>query len=505
LDEADKLAKDLGMLNEHAGILVDKGNVMQTQGRLNEALQLLFEAHGAFEKLHDKTQISVTLGEIAGIYSSLGDNSQALEYYGRALTGLNRETDAQSITNLNYNVAAVLVEMGNLDEAERLMTKELASSLKRRDKAMVASIRYRLGLISQKRGWDKTALDYFDGALPEFLHIDDPAAIFNVQAHRAELLGKIDPTAASVAFETARTMLNRIDTPERRMQLHESGAAMYKAMKHYPEAMAELEEWIKADKAKDSQFNRKAITEMQVRFDARTKEIDNALLKSEQERQAAELKASKNGRWLLIVSLGCTVALLGALGFLLVFQVRQKRRYADLALVDELTGAPNRRHILTYAQQQLDSCRSLGTDFTLAVIDLDHFKSINDQCGHDAGDEVLRVFAQACQGELRRGDRLGRLGGEEWLLVMPSAKQEELATVFDRLQTAYQQKRPQIIPGTIAFSFSMGAAQAQAGESFDHLLARADTAMYSAKNTGRNRLVLADTPPIPQSAFEPDG
>jgi diguanylate cyclase (GGDEF)-like protein len=504
-DAADAIAQQTRKEAEHAGLLVEKARVLETESRYNDALPLLFEAHSIFERRQQKAEISKTLGALADTYSGLGDESQAVNYYRRAMAGLNADKDRYTLSTLSYNLATSLFRLGKLDEAEHLLTQNLAYALKLNDRASVGFIRYRLGTIAEQRGWEKTALEYYDGALPEFVRTDDPAQQFFIQVHRAQLLAKSNPAAAQAAFSNAMLLLNRIDTPERRMDLHESGANMYKRMGRFHEALTELEAWVASEKASNAQFNRKAATEMQVRFDAKQKEIENALLKSEQQRQAAEIKASRTGRWLLVIGLSCSVLLLGTLGFLLVQQVRQKRRYADLALLDELTGAPNRRHILAYAKSQLDACRTAGSDLSIAVIDLDYFKTVNDRCGHETGDDVLKAFAQSCQGELRRGDRLGRLGGEEWLLVMPSAKQDEMAAVFERLRATYQQHAPETLPDDIKLSFSMGVAQAQAGESFERLLARADTAMYAAKEAGRDRFTLAQKPPVPQSAFEPDG
>ncbi|WP_374346999.1 diguanylate cyclase [Chitinimonas sp.] len=504
-DAALKLAREHGFEEERAGVLIEKARILQEQSRFNDALPLLFEAHGIFERLHKANEVSKTLGALADAYARLGDETQAVDYYRRAIDGLTKASDAMSRSNLSYNLAGSLFNLNQLDEAERILTRELANALKLRDAAMIGFIRYRLGTIAEKRGWEKTALAYYDAALPAFVKSDDFIQQFNVQTHRAQLLAVPDAAAAMAAFDEARRLLHLIETPYRRMDLHDAGSKMYKRMGRYADALAELEQWVRADQTNDAQFNRQAATEMQVRFDAKAKEIENALLKSEQRRQAAELHASRNGHWLLLIGLASSLAMLSAVAFLLVYQVRQKRRYADLAMLDELTGAPNRRHIIAYAQRQLEACRSVGSDFSLAVIDLDNFKAINDRCGHEAGDAALKAFAQASQGELRRGDRLGRLGGEEWLLVMPSAKQDELHRVFERLRSEFQLLRPASIASDIELSFSMGVAQAQAGESFERLLARADAAMYSAKQSGRDQLVLADVPPIPPSAFEPDG
>jgi two-component system, cell cycle response regulator len=151
------------------------------------------------------------------------------------------------------------------------------------------------------------------------------------------------------------------------------------------------------------------------------------------------------------------------------------------ALTDALTGVPNRRHILQMAEQALarqgDTCRPTS----LAIMDLDHFKSINDRHGHPCGDAVLRDFCGHCRRHLRPGEALGRLGGEEFLLLMPDTT---LATALDRTEELRQTLQPH---RGVAYTFSAGLAQADMDESLHDLMRRADEALYRAKGLGRNR------------------
>ena len=127
------------------------------------------------------------------------------------------------------------------------------------------------------------------------------------------------------------------------------------------------------------------------------------------------------------------------------------------------------------------------------MIDLDHFKRVNDSFGHAAGDELLRAFAQASQAVLRGQDRLGRWGGEEWLLVMPGTGLEELRHVFERMQLSFSAATVAGMPTPHGCTFSMGgAAWGPEVNSLDRLIALADKRMYAAKASGRNALRTAD-------------
>jgi diguanylate cyclase (GGDEF)-like protein len=127
----------------------------------------------------------------------------------------------------------------------------------------------------------------------------------------------------------------------------------------------------------------------------------------------------------------------------------------------------------------------------LALIDIDHFKSINDQLGHSVGDEVLKAFAQAGMKALRGDDRLGRFGGEEFVLVMPNLEIEGATGVFERLREAVSHLKAPGWPDDRPLTFSMGATSARdADPDLDWIIKRADEALYRAKNEGRDRIAI---------------
>ena len=163
------------------------------------------------------------------------------------------------------------------------------------------------------------------------------------------------------------------------------------------------------------------------------------------------------------------------------------RQLEDLASTDELTGLYNRRHFLRIAERELGHLHA-GQRLGLALIDLDHFKRINDLYGHAAGDRVLQTFAVVARGCLREGDVLARYGGEEFVLLLPDSDAGQLHACCERLRVAFASA----IPGdeTIAaghLSLSIGLTLLVAGDTLDGGLQRADEALYRAKRAGRNR------------------
>ncbi|MBA4109407.1 MAG: hypothetical protein C0487_07430 [Leptothrix sp. (in: Bacteria)] len=170
------------------------------------------------------------------------------------------------------------------------------------------------------------------------------------------------------------------------------------------------------------------------------------------------------------------------------------RTVEQMATTDMLTGLLNRRVVTDMAEAELKLMERTGAPMCVALIDLDHFKDINDRFGHHAGDTALRGFAQCTTPQLRQVDKLARWGGEEFLLMLPQLTQNEALTALERLRQTVE---------TLVFkdhalmqlTFSVGIAQAQPGESLEQLVDRADQAVYEAKRQGRNRCVLASSPP----------
>ncbi|MDZ5455497.1 GGDEF domain-containing protein [Azohydromonas lata] len=190
--------------------------------------------------------------------------------------------------------------------------------------------------------------------------------------------------------------------------------------------------------------------------------------------------------WLLSVSTDITELKQGEL------MLRRAQAQAEQdARTDMLTGAPNRRHVFEYGLMALQCCDLAGQPCSVALIDLDHFKRINDGHGHDMGDAVLRSLAAQAFAVLRNGDLFGRIGGEEFLLLTPGARQEQALEIVERLRCQLQ---PLMLDGgaRLPFSFSAGVAQALSGDSMDSLITRADRALYRAKLAGRNRTESAD-------------
>jgi diguanylate cyclase (GGDEF)-like protein len=213
--------------------------------------------------------------------------------------------------------------------------------------------------------------------------------------------------------------------------------------------------------------------------------------------------------WAHFVVAGSTLLLLSLVGkWISDIRVRIGRQARELeeavrtvqqmATTDMLTGALNRRMLTELTEAEMKLSERSGAPLCVALIDLDHFKHINDQHGHAAGDVVLKALTQTAHTQLRQVDKFGRWGGEEFLLMLPRIVERDAHAAVERLRLVIESLHYNEVPG-LRVTFSSGVAQYQPGESIERLIERADEALYEAKQSGRNRVHLASCRIAPTS------
>ncbi len=177
-----------------------------------------------------------------------------------------------------------------------------------------------------------------------------------------------------------------------------------------------------------------------------------------------------------------------ATGALMLIKERSEQRHRRASETDMLTGVANRR---AFVQQTELALKGVGEDAVLAIVDLDHFKSINDQFGHQAGDKALVEFARTIKERLPLDAFFGRIGGEEFAVFIPEAGGRNPLLLLEDLRSAVEKANIQSQGRPLRLTVSIGAATvAKAGLNFDNLVAAADCALYAAKEDGRNRVTM---------------
>ncbi len=167
------------------------------------------------------------------------------------------------------------------------------------------------------------------------------------------------------------------------------------------------------------------------------------------------------------------------------------KELTEIAMTDSLTGAFNRRHFMQEAQSELSKLQRFQHSSCAIMLDIDNFKCINDQFGHDMGDQVLIKTSELCKNLLRVNDVFGRLGGEEFGVLLPETELKEATVIANRLCILLSESEIEIASYKIKFSASFGVSRfMDSDKSCEQALKRADLALYKAKNDGRNQVVI---------------
>jgi len=179
--------------------------------------------------------------------------------------------------------------------------------------------------------------------------------------------------------------------------------------------------------------------------------------------------------------------LLIAISLVLMATDRVRAEFEHLASHDSLTNALTRRNLTALCEHELERCKRHGRVMSLLLIDIDRFKSINDSLGHQAGDRVLLQFVSAVTALLRSADAIGRLGGEEFVVVLPETSSDVARVVAERIRSKLPELRDPT-PFTVSIGLTTNSGD---DDSVDALIARADRAMYRAKQQGRDQVQMA--------------
>ncbi len=176
---------------------------------------------------------------------------------------------------------------------------------------------------------------------------------------------------------------------------------------------------------------------------------------------------------------------------ILMSKERSERQIVEAAKTDSLTGAVNRQAFFEGAERLLHRCSRDGSPYSMVMFDLDHFKTINDTQGHQAGDRILIAFANTVRNSLRPNDLFGRYGGEEFLVVLPDASIETAYVIAERVRKAFADDHRFFDGAPLNATVSAGVASIRTSSDLNDIVASVDRAMYAAKHNGRNRVERA--------------
>ena len=463
-----------------------------------EFAKSLVDALAAQEALNDSGEpfvIAANLQNVGIAYRRMGEQGKAEEYLLRSLE--DEEIRARwafrmiSLLQLGY----LYDESGRYGEARKMLGDAVALCQSHESAADCGYARLALAGVEVNDGAPRRALAALDQAEADFTASGDPGdptmvALVRGQAmarlgHDAEALALLDRAVATWTTEGNDRYLS-LALPERARLLERLGREA--------DALADLRRFIAAH-AKDDRLRAEQRTDfMREQFDASQRDLENAELKAREALRLQEiegLNAAKRWQW-TAMALGAVLLLV--LVAVVLRQIAKARRLRLLAMTDPLTGLANRRHTDYRGSEAFKLARLSGQPFCVLAIDIDHFKQVNDTHGHAIGDAVLQRVGRECQRTLRKLDLMGRIGGEEFTGLLPETAEPAARFVAERLRTGVEGLDLDDVAPGLRVTISLGVAQMRDGDTdFASVLARADSAMYRAKQSGRNRVVSDET------------
>lgn len=463
------------------------GGLQHRQDRDDLAVGTLTRAYRASMVPNMSVPRVLAAAALANVLANLGDLPQAL--------ALNQEVidwDMEHEAWLDLSVTRYLrgqIYQRMHDHASAVTqfieARQLSTQLQDRQGIAFADLRLcqsqgELQYWGSARKYCQHAVEIFAASQSTDMLKEAQALLANIDLHEGH---------ASRALATLNSVLDQRGedmSPRRVAMVYQLRARTNAALKRYENAYADLDEYARRyAEANDAERTEQSAA-LRARFETDREIERNASLQRELLRQEEQL------RWTIlgVVAGACVIVLLT---YILIISTRHRRQLTRLASLDSLTGVPNRRSIVELATQALHAADSRQQPLTIGLIDLDHFKVINDRCGHAVGDHVLKEFARIGRELLRGSDIFGRWGGEEFLVVLPNTTLDAALIIVERLRLGALEIQLPSSGAGLRVSISAGLASHDANtKTLDSIVAEADSALYEAKERGRDVVHIAD-------------
>jgi len=457
------------------------GDLVNAMGDLRRAL-ILFDSAGKPLGAGD------ALNSIANLYARLGDDDEAASAYESLLRRMNPDTSARDYAVIVHNLGRVHEHAGAWADARREYDLALELSRRAGNTRIVGYALRGLAAVRLAANQPAAALDLLDDAASRLRTTPDRWLEAQILLQRGLTLQALHRLPeALTALEGASAELEKSGALFPQASAREAQALVHAELGHWQTAY-EQEVRFKAlsDRIYKSQIDQRFLIQ-KVEHDTAAREHENTLLLRERAAIEKSLQQERRANRFKLVAIVLTAVLAGVLGTILLKLRGSTARMRDLAMTDELTGLPNRRAVLS----RLDRLLAKPSDKPCSVLiaDLDHFKLINDGYGHLAGDEILKAMAGVLRDTLREPMAVGRLGGEEFLVVLPETGLQAAHQVAERLRLRVAGLDTSPWCADHRLTVSVGVAVGTPGLSrAGDLLGEADTALYSAKSAGRNRV-----------------
>lgn len=475
---------------EQIQTLVDQADALIQQNQYEPALELLQSAYARAGSPADASVARNVLNSLANLHYSTGDLAAASRYY-QDLGKLDAATgDLQGLSVSLFNLAHTLAEQGDYSEANSHLRHSLQLSEELDDATGTAFTLKALGVNAQALGQLDLARAQLDRAQHYFVALGNDVQQAAVLRHLGDvLLAGGDAAAAVEQYLLAIPALSRSAFNSALLHTYRGLSQAYEQLGEFDKALVIQRAYAALMQFDLEQQNVAAMQRLKAQLETQRYADDNARLQLVRAQQAQLIEDNREHLRLqgLALILGAGVVAL------VLYLLKRSRQHTclmqRLATIDELTQLLNRRAIMHKGKDEWLRATRFKQPLSCLMFDADHFKSINDSFGHTVGDEVLKAIAHELQLLLRKTDAVGRIGGEEFLLLAPQTDRLQAMALAERIRSGIAACQVQGLDGH-RLSISIGVAGLMDEGSIEELIQHADQALYVAKSSGRNRCIL---------------
>ena len=484
--------EDLKLIADSRSI---RGALYSYIGDFSAALDDLVTAQDLYESLNLSGWANINLADVATSFRRYGDPQSAIRYYTKLKALYLKNNNQEQAMYVNSDIGLALDELGEHQQAvDNFLVSYQYFKEHQQEKVaatMATNIAYSLIKLNRLNEAEKylieadTVINEKDLTDYSFMKLFMADIKFQ-QARYKEALTELEQ--GEKAFRTLQN--NRGLT-----QLLQLKSNIYVAMNDLSAAYGALQEFVTLTKKVDGNSLSHHTTELKVKFDTSRIESENQRLIENQnlkEQELALLEKNKSLQHIILLLAGFILTIVSIFAYK---QVHRNRQLQVIALTDYLTKLPNRRHIYAQAAKYFQQALKHQSPFSVIIFDADHFKKINDNFGHELGDRALMTIANAGRALSGNKDLVGRIGGEEFLILLPNTDATGALALAHQLQNHISCLSAQNLPAELKLTVSAGVAtlepqnnteDAYQDKDFATLLKRADNALYEAKNAGRN-------------------
>ncbi|MCU8001969.1 GGDEF domain-containing protein [Shewanella sp. SM96] len=484
--------EDLKLIADSRSI---RGALYSYIGDFSAALDDLVTAQDLYESLNLSGWANINLADVATSFRRYGDPQSAIRYYTKLKALYLKNNNQEQAMYVNSDIGLALDELGEHQQAvDNFLVSYQYFKEHQQEKVaatMATNIAYSLIKLNRLNEAEKylieadTVINEKDLTDYSFMKLFMAEIKFQ-QARYKEALTELEQ--GEKAFRTLQN--NRGLT-----QLLQLKSNIYVAMNDLSAAYGALQEFVTLTKKVDGNSLSHHTTELKVKFDTSRIESENQRLIENQnlkEQELALLEKNKSLQHIILLLAGFILTIVSIFAYK---QVHRNRQLQVIALTDYLTKLPNRRHIYAQAAKYFQQALKHQSPFSVIIFDADHFKKINDNFGHELGDRALMTIANAGRALSGNKDLVGRIGGEEFLILLPNTDATGALALAHQLQNHISRLSAQNLPAELKLTVSAGVAtlepqnnteDAYQDKDFATLLKRADNALYEAKNAGRN-------------------